>query len=214
MRALILSDTHTYHDTLNVPTKGYSIAIHTGDFSTGSEQSTDKFLLWFSELPCKHKLLVAGNHDWFPYKKPDTFRTKCYLLGITYLEDSYITINGIKFHGTPWVPTFYDWAFMNSDNSLQQKWDKIPPDTDVLLTHGPAHGYLDKVPREHAGSRTLAAHINTLQNLSYHIFGHIHEGCNGEIRTNNLRRINASCLDGNYRNANHGRIINIKKGTL
>ena len=151
------------------------------------------------------------NHDWYAYKKRDHFQIKCALLGITYLEDESVTINGIKFYGTPWVTKFYDWAFMKYDQDLSKIWNKIPTDTDVLLSHGPAYGYLDKVQRGNVGSKTLETYINSLPSLRYHIFGHIHEGCNQEIRTHSLRRINASCLDEGYRQINDGRVINITK---
>ena len=64
MKALILSDTHGKHYDLSIPKKGFSIAIHTGDFSNGSEESTDNFLVWYSEIKCKHKILIAG--EWLP----------------------------------------------------------------------------------------------------------------------------------------------------
>ncbi len=184
------------------------MVIHTGDFSNrGSEKECDDFLVWYSELPYEHKILVAGNHDGYTYHKNDQFKIKCALLGIIYLEDEAIVIDGIKFYGSPWVTQFYDWSFMKSEKNLQLKWDLIPSDTDVLLTHGPAMWYLDKVERGHIGCETLTHHITKkLTNLSYHIFGHIHECYQQEIRTGKLRRINASCVD-EYHNLYKPRVI-------
>ncbi len=210
MRALILSDTHNQHHLIELPKTKYSIAIHTGDFSnSGSEKECDDFLVWYSELPCRHKILVAGNHDKYAFYKNDRFKIKCALLGITYLEDESIEIDGIAFHGSPWVTQFGNWAFMDIEKRLQLKWDLIPRNTNVLLTHGPALWHLDKVERGHVGSSTLGSHIdNNLPALILHIFGHIHECNQQEVKTRKLRRINASCVD-KYYNLCKPRVINI-----
>lgn len=209
MRALLLSDTHGHHWVLDVPQKGYTLAIHTGDFSNrGSEEEADDFLLWYADLPCKHKILVAGNHDWYAYKHSDRFKMKCALLGIAYLEDSSIEINGVKFYGTPWCTQFYDWAFMKSESELIKHWKAIPTDTDVLLTHTPPLGVLDRVFRGNVGSSTLAQYIASKLDLQLHVFGHIHE-CAGHEVTTTHRSINAACVN-DFREEVKPRIINIK----
>lgn len=120
----------------------------------------------------------------------------CHTLGITYLEDSYITLEGIKFYGTPWVPTFFDWAFMESESRLAKRYSKIPEDTQVLLTHGPALWTLDAVPHGHVGSSALANRISELPHLTHHIFGHIHES-RGRHRGQHLS-VNAACISKWY----------------
>tara|TARA_Y100000296_G_C5174834_1_gene259491 strand:- start:2061 stop:2591 length:531 start_codon:yes stop_codon:yes gene_type:complete len=58
--------------------------------------------------------------------------------GIKYLNDSSITIDGIKFWGSPIQPWFHDWAFNRKrGNEIRKHWELIPTNTDVLLTHGP-----------------------------------------------------------------------------
>ena len=38
-------------------------------------------------------------------------------------------------------PVFCDWGFnLMRGQPLQEKWDLIPDDTDVLITHGPPIG--------------------------------------------------------------------------
>jgi len=38
-------------------------------------------------------------------------------------------------------PVFCDWAFnLERGEPLQKKWDLIPEDTDILITHGPPIG--------------------------------------------------------------------------
>ena len=209
MRVLCLSDTHSYHKDLEVPKKGYTCAVHTGDWSNrGSELETDDFLVWFSELPCKHKILVAGNHDWYAYSHNNHLKTKCALLGITYLQDEEVVINGIKFYGTPWVNKFYDWAFMKYESDLTKVYNKIPDDTNVLLTHGPALYILDEVPRGHVGSAALAERIKELKDLEVHMCGHIHESW-GDIKTDGYRALNNAVL-GAWNHLRTPRVINIR----
>lgn len=194
MRVLTLSDTHNQHKNLEIPTNGYSIVVHTGDFSnSGSEEEVDDFLLWYSELPCKCKVLVAGNHDWFAYTNPDEFKAKCKLLDIIYLCDSEVVINGVKFYGTPYVPRFYDWAFMEDELMLVHRYSLIPEDTNVLLTHGPALWIKDEVRRGHVGSGALTQRLPDLTKLTHHIFGHIHEDV-GRVNIEGVTHINASCV--------------------
>lgn len=184
MRIVCISDTHGDHQSYNPPPA--KIIVHTGDFTNqGLEFEVDKFLLWYSNLPHPHKLLISGNHDFFCEKHPDEMRHKCSLLGITYLQDEAISILGINFYGTPWVPLFYDWAFMKPERSLAPIYSQIPKDTQVLLTHGPACYHLDKVSRGHIGSVALLEVLPTLPNLTHHICGHIHES-QGKLKTTYL----------------------------
>jgi Icc-related predicted phosphoesterase len=204
MRSLLLSDTHGNHEDLELPRNKFSLAMHTGDFTNrGTEWEVDNFLTWFSELNCKHKILIAGNHDFIAEKYPHQMKLKCNTLGITYLQDESIIINGIKFYGTPYVNQFFDWAFMRSERNLLEIYEKIPKDTDVLLTHGPAMWLLDEVKRGHVGSESLANILNERKNIKYHIFGHIHECGGQEIKIthddkNSTRHINASLMDKFY----------------
>ena len=46
---------------------------------------------------------------------------------------------------SPWQPRFNDWAF-NLDRGrkeLAARWDAIPDDADIVVTHGPAYGFGD-----------------------------------------------------------------------
>lgn len=195
MKIVCISDTHQLHRKLDVPNG--TVLVHTGDFTNmGSEVHTDDFLAWFAEQPHKYKVLIAGNHDFFPYNHNCEFLQKCILLGITYLQDDAVTIEGIKFYGTPWVPRFYDWAFMRDERTLRQIYAQIPEDTQVLLTHGPALYTLDEVPRGHVGSEALKDRIEQLPNLTHHIFGHIHES-GGKLKTS-YTSVNAACVDRWY----------------
>lgn len=213
---MCLSDTHTMHYKLDLNMlQGIDCVVHTGDFSNGDELSTDNFLCWFSDLPVKHKVFIAGNHDKYVQSYNEKFRYKCLILGIEYLQDSGIEIEGIKFYGTPWTTVFYNWSFMAYEDDLSKIYKLIPKDTQVLLSHGPAQGYLDFVPRiggGHVGSLALRNKVKRLKDLKYHIFGHIHCGAGVldiETKSNKYTAVNASVLNDDYRWVNQPIIIEI-----
>ena len=157
--------------------------IHAGDCSHNDIQ-WDKFIEWYTKLPIKHKILISGNHDFTPHRAGYK-NTYNYLKekSIIYLQDTSVTIEGIKIHGSPWSNMFGGYPFMAEELELQKYWNKIPLDTNILITHGPAYGILDKVDNNWnpgrdkcVGSKTLKEKIVELKNLDYHICGHIHEG--------------------------------------
>jgi Icc-related predicted phosphoesterase len=99
---------------------------------------------------------------------------------LTYLQDEACEVEGLKFYGSPHQPRFFNWAF-NKDRGedIKRYWDKIPTDTDVLITHGPPYGYCDEAYREgfgiteHVGCKDLLdATLRIAPKL--HLFGHIH----------------------------------------
>jgi hypothetical protein len=101
----------------------------------------------------------------------------------SYLEDSscYLSNNGVdtalKVYGAPWQPEFCDWAFnLPLGPELKEKWDMIPNDTDVLITHGPPLGILDLASSGYrCGCPNLLEAIKNRVKPRLHIFGHIHE---------------------------------------
>lgn len=201
MKLLCLSDTHGLHERVPLDLTGVDVLIHAGDFTASTlntKQETLDFLSWYDSLSCPRKILVAGNHDLYLEALSPKEKTKLFKAypSIIYLEDSSITLDGKLFHGSPYTPTFYNWAFMKRDDLLDTHWDLIPLDTDVLITHGPAFGTADNVYGKQAGSLTLSDRIRQL-NLSVHICGHIHEDAGVHLK-NNLLTVNASILTEFY----------------
>jgi Icc-related predicted phosphoesterase len=133
---------------------------------------------------------------------------------ITYLNDSGVEIDGIKFWGSPVTPRFFDWAF-NRDADIQYHWNMIPYDTNVLITHGPPYGILDLTVREGkpVGCHYLRRRLFDLKDLKVHSFGHIHEGFGQQVGDvedfEGVHFVNASYLDHRYRAVNSPVIINI-----
>ena len=172
-----ISDTHGAK-IKNLKDYPADVLIHSGDFTqsrTHHQSDTEEFLKWLSAQPFDVKILIAGNHDFYPYYEPEKF---CELIEkyptVHYLQDSAITIYGTKFYGSPWTPPFYNWAFMQEEHLLEDTFHKIHLDTDILITHGPAYGIQDTVMEGYSvGSTALKDSIDKLS-LKAHLCGHIH----------------------------------------
>ena len=182
MKIWHISDTHTYHEQLRIP-EGIDMVIHSGDCSNprdpyNNEPEVREFLGWYKELPIQYKIYVAGNHDTSIEKRlvqPIEFAEA----GILYLEDDYVMVEGLKIFGSPYTPSFGNWAFMKDRVKLERMWRGIvDEDVDILVTHGPPKGILDKsYSRENVfetcGDKSLLNRVLEVQ-PAYHLFGHIH----------------------------------------
>jgi Icc-related predicted phosphoesterase len=214
MRLVFLSDTHGFK--LHHPVPDGDVLVHCGDFSKlGKEKELLAFKEWFFSYPHLQKIFVAGNHDLMFEKDPAKARSL--VDGGIYLRDESITIEGFKIYGSPWTPEFYSWAFMRPRGAaMKDLWEKIPLDTDILLTHGPAMGVLDHVPDkdEHVGCEELRVRLAVVR-PSIHVFGHIHESYGaavvpwgGGVET---LAINASNCDLDYSAVNAPVVVDIER---
>jgi Icc-related predicted phosphoesterase len=198
MRFVTISDTHGQHEALQLPPG--DVLLHAGDVSgRGKPEEVLSFVNWFAVQPFEHKIFIAGNHDFY-FEKETAVNIQAILPeGITYLNDSGTTINGIHIWGSPVTPWFFDWAFNRQRGAdIQRHWDLIPANTDILLTHGPVYGILDQTTRgERVGCQDLLAKVRAIK-PRFCICGHIHEGYGMEERDGTVF-INASVLDERYR---------------
>lgn len=208
MKIVCISDTHSKHYSLlekDLITDDLenTILIHAGDISTrGYRSQTIDFLNWFSKLPHKYKIFIAGNHDFDFEDNADTIN-EIIPDNVIYLNDSLVEIEGIKIWGSPVTPYFYNWAFNRFRGAnIKSYWDKIPDDIDILITHGPPYMILDKVvyDQKNVGCVDL---LNRVQEIrpKFHIFGHIHE-THGILTVDDVTFINASVLNEDYRLVN------------
>lgn len=122
-----------------------------------------------------------------------------YLTNCTYLQDEGIELYGIKIYGSPWQPEFCKWAFnLPRGEECLQKWDHIPSDTDLLITHTPPLGHGDLCcSGVRAGCVELLSTVQKRVKPKYHVFGHVHEGY-GITSDGKIIYINASTCDINY----------------
>lgn len=130
-----------------------------------------EFVPWTNELPTGWVVYTWGNHDWIGYH--ELVNPAMLPQHVTQLVDEGCVRSGIRIYGTPWQPTFYDWAYNLDESELAEKWELIPDNTDLLLLHGPPHRYGDRVGREHVGSPSLTKRISTIR-PSLVVCGHIH----------------------------------------
>jgi len=121
------------------------------------------------------------------------------LTNCTYLEDSSVEICGLKVYGTPHQPEYGGWAFnLARGQQCLNKWNLIPEDVDVLITHGPPLGFGDLTcTGVRAGCVELLHSVQRRIKPKYHVYGHIHEGY-GVRSDGKILFINASTCDINY----------------
>lgn len=196
MRIVCLSDTHGRHGGLDVPDG--DVLLHAGDFtSRGEPHEIEAFDAFLARLPHRHKVVVAGNHDFLFQDEPAAARAL--LTHAEYLEDGEASIEGLRVFGSPWQPWFGDWAFnLPRGPALAERWARVPERVDVLVTHGPPFGILDLVWNgKTVGCEDLTRELARIA-PRLHVFGHIHESY-GIVRRGDTVFVNASVCDRAYR---------------
>ena len=207
LRIVCLSDTHGYtrfdasgQSVIDIPDG--DVLIFAGDIcSRGHDIDALRFDAFLAQLPHPHKLVIAGNHDWC-FELKGKAHAQALLKSARYLEDEAVIIEGIKFYGSPWQPEFFNWAFnLPRGEALAKKWRLIPDDTDVLITHGPPLGILDKTDRgEAVGCYDLRQALQRVK-PQLHVFGHIHHSYGRETQ-GSTTYINACICTESYQPLN------------
>ena len=194
LKIVCISDTHKTGYRCFLP-KG-DILIHSGDLGIRDEFDLNYELNYFSDLGFKHVIFIGGNHDLYLeqlYKAKIDVQTP---INVHYLMNNSITVNGIKFWGSPYSPVYNKWVFMGFLPELKKIWDTIPLDTDIIITHCPPFGINDQVKGISMGCPGLRDKIKEIK-PKFHIHGHIHEG-HGIYCDENTTYVNASLMDGFY----------------
>lgn len=181
MRIVCLSDTHAFGRLVDVPTG--DVLIHAGDLTLdGSSMAIIAALAWLDEQPHRHIVAIPGNHDLAFERSPQVLgRVREMFPRVQLLIDAEISIEGMRVWGSPWQPWFNDWAYnfrrgASGELQAREKWNEIPDDTAILVTHGPPYGILDRnARRQYVGCKQLHARVRSLRQLRLHVFGHIHE---------------------------------------
>ena len=212
MRITVISDLHTKHGLIPLTDlPGGDLIICAGDIMNSGYNKNDilDFCTWFHSLEqYDKKIFIAGNHDRMFENHPEGVEELLNIyLDIDYLQDEGYdlydldTDTSTKIYGSPWQPEFYSWAFNLPKNGIQLagKWEAIPNNTDILITHGPAFGTLDTVagrPWDNLGCELLAQRIEVIK-PKIHVCGHIHSGYGYEFK-NGTHFFNAAVLDEQY----------------
>lgn len=206
MRLVLISDTHRRHARVTLPDG--DVLIHAGDAtSMGTEGEIADFDAWLGRQPHPRKIVIAGNHDWLFER--DTKLARSLITHATYLEDEGVEIDGLRFWGSPWQPRFMNWAFnLDRGAPLRAKWERIPAAIDVLVTHGPPHGTLDRTwGGQHVGCEELAAAVARVR-PRLHVFGHIHES-HGRHESGGTTYVNASTCDARDKPVNPPVVVDL-----
>lgn len=205
-----ISDLHGEYPEL----RGGDLLILAGDYTgSGAYVQWDDFFSWLEQQSYRKKVLIAGNHDnylmnalpWTRYldDADDLFPRKH---DFEYLCDSGTEFGGLKIWGSPWTKTFKGmnphcmYFTCDTDDELEEYWNLIPDDTDILITHSPPHKTYDEVIRkkEHVGSPSLRRHVMSRIKPKLHVFGHIHEWGGCTIDSNVTLFVNASIMNEVY----------------
>ncbi|XP_063422842.1 metallophosphoesterase MPPED2-like [Mytilus trossulus] len=235
LRFVCLSDTHSklHADEMsNFYVPPGDILLHAGDFSMkGRPLEIERFNEALDKLPHKKKIVIAGNHE-LSFDESLFTEANCFgesigtvkrclktkglksvrelLTNAIYLQDSMVTVCGINIYGSPWQPRFGCWAFnVIRGEDILKKWNCIPENVDILITHGPPVGHGDVTK---AGINVGCVELlNTVQKRvkpKYHLFGHIHEGY-GLTTDGETLFINASSCTKGYKLCNPPMIFDV-----
>ncbi len=171
MKLACFSDTNGMHNNLQIR-EDTDVAIFCGDFSvSGNLSDTVDFLSWYGEQPAKRKVLVAGEKDLLVEAEPQLFRDFCEKKGIIYLEDDMYVYEGKRFYGTPRSLSLTKGAFTYNEATLDKFFSRIPKEVDILISHYPANGILDRDKGLTIGSTSLKDKIQKIKPTLF-IFGH------------------------------------------
>lgn len=186
-----ISDTHNYYPQL----KGADILIHSGDATiNGTKEELMRFNYYLEQNKHKFKQIIytPGNHDLL-FEDDEEEARKIVNNPIILINEEYNFVNDegriYKIYGSPVTPRFFNWAFMLERVSpeMSDNWNKIPIDTDILITHGPPHGIMDKAWCIQTKKKNINVGCELLLNKVFaikpklHCFGHIHEYYGHEV---------------------------------
>ena len=215
VRVACLSDTHTLLRKIRVPDA--ELLIVAGDFCAhGKRGEAHNFADWIHGLPHQHKVIIAGNHDLCLQEDMGLGRRMFQEANEHYLMDREVTVLGLRIYGSPWQPAFHDWAFnlLRNGEALRTVWGRIPADLDILVTHGPPHGILDRnAEGECVGDEVLLAEVEK-KAPRMHVFGHIHEGHGVTGWYGPTLFVNASICTRAYAPRNPVQVLDVPAGGL
>ncbi len=211
MKICCISDLHGYYPNVG----SGDLLIISGDLTANhTSEEYFKFESWLYEQNYKRIIMIAGNHDTFSDTKPYSFlspprKSAKHEKLIEYLCDSGTEFEGLKIWGSPWSlwfpginPKCVSFT-CKTEEELKEKWDLIPNNTDILITHCPPRGIRDFTKsKKFAGSKTLVDKLLS-SNIKLHVFGHIHE-CGGQDIFHEFGRkyVNASLVNEYYEHVN------------
>jgi len=199
--ATLVAELHSKHEEVEIRNGGRcEILVVAGDIThLGTISELYEFNEFVKGLSYEHVIVVPGNRDiWLENERI----VKHILSNCTCLIDEYVILNGKKIYGSPWTKIYderYAAFTVENERELKEKWSKIPDDTNILITHSPPYGYLDKdVNGYSVGSTRLFERVAEIQ-PELHVFSHAHKSSGDKTQrwantSNNTRFTNASVM--------------------
>ena len=234
MKIVSISDTHgnlpELPDCDVVTISGDIIPLRIqNDYESSIAWLSGPFQTWALNLPCKRVIFIAGNHDfvferlwknidksgWTMYRDAENisnllFQQDDYDKKIIYLQDSVYKFEGVTFYGTPWCPNLRNWAFYGTSDELSSRFNNIPYNTDVLLTHCPPkygkQGVVLQKNNWNVGKDFGCEELQTAiekkfafkDKTTWVISGHIHSGNHKPENNWFVKYVNVSLKDEDY----------------
>lgn len=183
LKIIAISDTHLQVDLKDLLQDYFdseAILIHAGDaLNSGSLKDWNQFRQDLRDIRMKFRkvIYVPGNHDRSVEAMTGAIREDCQQLSVDLLIDQELIVDGLRFFGSPYTPQFGNWSFMYPRTT--NRWENLPDDIDVFISHGPPYMILDNIsPLEqypqHVGCWDLANYLKRIKpKVSLH--AHIHE---------------------------------------
>jgi Icc-related predicted phosphoesterase len=149
-----------------------------------------KFGYKVSEFDANIEYLCDSGTE-FEYIVEDLEYSEYYSIELGYTYSDFVELvkkKKLKIWGSPWTLAFEGMnphckAFtVETERELAEKWALIPDDIDILVTHSPPYGTVDRCwddqgKPQWVGSKSLQSKIySSLPNLKLLVCGHIHEG--------------------------------------
>ena len=221
MKIVAISDLHGFLPEI---TESADIMLIAGDISPLNIQFNKpkvkkwletEFAYWINSLPVDKVYMVAGNHDsYFEGINPlnlAKLKQQCDFK-LVYLENNYVVHrhNGeeFKIFGTPYCHIFGQWPFMREDSYMEEKFESIPEECDIIISHDPPYGIgqVDQILESRRHNREVPEGVGNpplakqLAKTKYKLLvcGHIHSGDHELFEFNGGQVVNVSIKNENY----------------
>ena len=171
---------------------------------------TVEFKPWAASLPVEQVYFIAGNHDfWFERNDLTAHQIFSSHDKVRYLRNEYVDYLSTqdakvyRIFGTPYCHIFGNWAFMRDEETLAKKFNQIPGNVDILISHDAPYGTSDicfegfAASKGHIGCPELRDAIIE-KKPSYCFHGHLHTSNHEEEILEETRVYNTSILNEQY----------------
>lgn len=215
MRLVATSDTH--YPVADGVIPDADVFVHCGDLmQNGYESEWKPCLEWIAKLPHKIKIFVAGNHDFHLFNYPGPSLQDFRKIGVIVLGFpgnsnyyKYTLPNGMIIGGCPYVTGLDRWAFNATEEQVESFLNSMGR-VDILATHSPAYGYLDKLAyfNERVGINVYNDYLLKWR-PSYMCHGHVHEEYGGVVHASGTKIFNVAMCDRKYKHTNPPIVIDL-----